>query len=181
MLHAVKAKVAKAHICFKSGVFNAILHGSLTTHVSIHPVQLLCPFFLILRKNARSCLPISVLQRMGVLPTDVLHSWLPISKVGREHSHKSMVRDNISSSLVVDLHSPTHWRRWHILSSCIRWWRRGLLSSISFLLFIIFYLDDLRVFFRIGFFLRIGASGVCSFSWGTSSYGFSGASKARGE
>jgi hypothetical protein len=65
-----------------------------------------------------------------------------------------MVRDNISSSLVVDLHSPTHWRRWHILSSCIRWWRRGLLSSISFLLFIIFYLDDLRVFFRIGFFLR---------------------------
>jgi hypothetical protein len=29
-----------------------------------------------------------------------------------------------------------------------------LLSSISFLLFIIFNLDDLRVFFRLGFFLR---------------------------
>jgi hypothetical protein len=34
------------------------------------------------------------------------------------------------------------------------WWRRGLLSSIGFLPFIIFYLDDLRVFFRLVFFLR---------------------------
>jgi hypothetical protein len=34
------------------------------------------------------------------------------------------------------------------------WWRQGLLSSIGFLLFIIFNLDDLRVFFRFGFFLR---------------------------
>jgi hypothetical protein len=65
-----------------------------------------------------------------------------------------MVRDSIFSCLVVDLHSLTHWRWWHILSSCIMWWRRGLLSSIGFLLFIIFYLDDLRVFFRLGFFLR---------------------------
>jgi hypothetical protein len=91
---------------------------------------------------------------MGVLPTDILHSWVPISEVGREHSHKSMVRNSISSCLVVDLHSPTHWRGWHILSSCTRWGRRGLLSSIGFLLFIIFNLDDLRVFFRLGFFLR---------------------------
>jgi hypothetical protein len=64
-----------------------------------------------------------------------------------------MVRDNISSSLVVDLHSPPHWRRWHILSSFIMWWRRGLLSSIGFLLFIIFNLNYLRIFFRLGFFL----------------------------
>jgi hypothetical protein len=91
---------------------------------------------------------------MGVLSIDVLYSWVPISEVGREHSHKSMVRDSISSSLVVDLHSPSYWRRWHILSSCIMWWRRGLLSSIGFLLYIIFNLNDLRVFFRLRFFLR---------------------------
>jgi hypothetical protein len=91
---------------------------------------------------------------MGILPTDVLHSWVPISEVGREHSHKSMVRDSISSSLVVYLHGPSHWRRWHILSSFIMWWRWGLLSSIGFLLFIIFNLNDLRVFFRLGFFLE---------------------------
>jgi hypothetical protein len=36
------------------------------------------------------------------------------------------------------------------------WWRRRLLSSIGFLLFFIFNLDDLRVFFRLGFFLRRG-------------------------
>jgi hypothetical protein len=90
---------------------------------------------------------------MGILPTDVLHSWVPISEVGREHSHKSMVRDSISSSLVVDLHSPSHWRRWHILSSFNMWWRRGLLSSIGFLLFIIFNLNNFRIFFRLGFFL----------------------------
>jgi hypothetical protein len=65
-----------------------------------------------------------------------------------------MVRDNISSSLVADLHSPSHWRRWHILSSSIMWWRWGLLSFIGFLLFIIFNLDDLRVFFRLRFFLK---------------------------
>jgi hypothetical protein len=153
MLHALKAKVAEAHTCFKSGVFYASLHGSSITHVSIHPVQLVCPFLLILRNNTRSCLSVSVLQRMGILPTDVLHSWVPISEVSREHSHKSMVRDNISSSLVIDLHSPSHWRRWHFHSSCIMWWRRGLLSSIGFLLFIIFNLNDLRIFFRFGFFL----------------------------
>jgi hypothetical protein len=34
------------------------------------------------------------------------------------------------------------------------WWRRGLLSSIGFLLFIIFNLYDLRVFFKLRFFLR---------------------------
>jgi hypothetical protein len=33
------------------------------------------------------------------------------------------------------------------------WWRQGLLSSIGFLLFIIFNLNDLRIFFRLGFFL----------------------------
>jgi hypothetical protein len=90
---------------------------------------------------------------MGIIPIDVLHSWVLISEVGREHSHKSMVRDSISSSLVVDLHSPPHWRRWHILISFIMWWRRGLLSSIGFLFFIIFNLNDLRIFFRLGFFL----------------------------
>jgi hypothetical protein len=56
-----------------------------------------------------------------------------------------------------------------LLFIIFRWWRRGLLSSIGFLLFIIFNLDDLKVFFRLGFFLRrcgawISASGVCSFS-----------------
>jgi hypothetical protein len=90
---------------------------------------------------------------MGILPADVLYSWVPISEVDREHSHKSMVRDSVFSSIVVDLHSPPHWRRWHILSSFIMWWRRGLLSSIGFLLFIIFNLNDLRIFFRLGFFL----------------------------
>jgi hypothetical protein len=65
-----------------------------------------------------------------------------------------MVRDSVSSSLVVDIHSPPHWRRWHILSSFIMWWRWGLLSSISFLLFIIFNFNDLTIFFRLGFFLR---------------------------
>jgi hypothetical protein len=64
-----------------------------------------------------------------------------------------MVRDSVSSSLVVDIHSPPHWRRWHILSSFIMWWRRGLLSSIRFLLFIIFNFNDLTIFFRLGFFL----------------------------
>jgi hypothetical protein len=61
-----------------------------------------------------------------------------------------MVRDRVSPSLVVDLHSPPHWRRWHIIvSSFITWWRRGLPSFISFLLFIIFNLNDLRIFFRL--------------------------------
>jgi hypothetical protein len=32
------------------------------------------------------------------------------------------------------------------------WWRRGLSSSISFL-FIIFNLDDLWIFFKLGLFL----------------------------
>jgi hypothetical protein len=60
-----------------------------------------------------------------------------------------------------------------------------LLSSIGFLLFIIFNLNDLRIFFRLGFFL-----GRCwRLDWcfkglllllGASSYGSSGASKARG-
>jgi hypothetical protein len=89
---------------------------------------------------------------MGILPTDVLHSWMPISEVGREHSHKSKMRDSIPSILVVDLHSPPHWRRWHISSSFIMWWRRGLPSSIC-LLFVIFNLNDLRIFFRLGLFL----------------------------
>jgi hypothetical protein len=40
------------------------------------------------------------------------------------------------------------------------WWRWGLLSSIGFLLFIIFNLDNLRVFFRLGFFLRRCCKGL---------------------
>jgi hypothetical protein len=64
-----------------------------------------------------------------------------------------MVRDRVSPSLVIDLHNPPHWRRWHIIRNFIMWWRWGLLSSISFLLFVIFNHNDLMIFFRLGFFL----------------------------
>jgi hypothetical protein len=55
---------------------------------------------------------------------------------------------------MVNLHSPPHWRGRHIIiSNFIMRWRRGLLSSISILIIIIFNHNDLRIFFRLGFFL----------------------------
>jgi hypothetical protein len=87
---------------------------------------------------------------MRILPANILHSWVPISEISSKHPHKSMVRDRVSPSLVVNLHSPPYWRRWHIIiSSFIMWWRWGLLSSISFIFFIIFNEDELRLFFRL--------------------------------
>jgi hypothetical protein len=91
---------------------------------------------------------------MRILPANILHSWVPISEISSKHPHKSTVRDRVTPSLVVDLHSPPHWRGRHIIiNSFIMWWRWGLLSSISILLIIIFNHNDLRIFFRLGFFL----------------------------
>jgi hypothetical protein len=91
---------------------------------------------------------------MRILLANILHSWVPIREIGSKHPHKSMVRDRVTSRLVIDLHRPPHWRGWHIIiSSFIMWWRQGLLSSINILLLIIFNHNDLRIFFRLGFFL----------------------------
>jgi hypothetical protein len=59
--HIVKMKVAETHTCFKGDIFYASLHGSSMTPVGIHPIQLICIFFLILRKNTRPCLLVGVL------------------------------------------------------------------------------------------------------------------------
>jgi hypothetical protein len=92
---------------------------------------------------------------MRILLADILHSWVPISEVGSKHPHKSMVRDRVSPSLVVNLHSPPHWRRWHIIfSSFVMWWRRGLLSSISIIFLIVFNEDELGFFFKLRLWLR---------------------------
>jgi hypothetical protein len=152
--HIVKTKVAETHTCFKGGIFYASLHGSSTIPVGIHPVQLICIFFLILRKNTRPCLLVGVLQWMYILPANILHNWVPIREIGSKHPHKLAVRDKVTSRPMIDLHSPPHWKGWHIIiSSFIMWWRRGLLSSISILVLIVFIHNDLRIFFRLGFFL----------------------------
>jgi hypothetical protein len=123
---------------------------------------------------------------MHILPANILHSWVPIREVSSKHPHKSIVRDRVTPSLVINLHSPLHWRGWHIIiSSFIMWWRRGLLSSINIIFFIIFNEDELRLFFRLGPWLGTDwrldrASGACSYSWGASSCGSSGTSKTRG-
>jgi hypothetical protein len=91
---------------------------------------------------------------MRILPANILYSWVLIREISNKHPHKSMVRDRVTSRLVVNLHSPPHWRGRHIIiNSFIMWWRRGLLSSISILLLIIFNHNDLRIFFMLGFFL----------------------------
>jgi hypothetical protein len=60
------------------------------------------------------------------------------------------VRDRVTPSLVVNLHSPPYWRGHIIISSFIIWWRWGLLSSISIIFFIIFNEDELGLLFRLG-------------------------------
>ena len=91
LLYILKATTMETHAGYSDCIFYTIFHGGTVSVMRIVRVQLVCVLLFIPDGDAHPGLPISVLQRVRMLITDVLHSCVPISVVGLKNPHKSVV------------------------------------------------------------------------------------------